>query len=99
MLSQCLIQNTPYPFRFRDTHQNQNVFEQIRSIRIYKKSAVLIFTYLFLASAASRAVKEDTASPEALIYRARLQAAGTPVLRQNPQQLNVLRVACYTTTP
>jgi hypothetical protein len=53
----------------------------------YKKSAVLIFTCLSLANAASRAVKEDTASPEALISRARLQeeiwTSGTPVLRQN----------------
>jgi hypothetical protein len=43
---------------------------------------VLIFTCLFLANAASRAAKEDAASPEALISRARLQeeiwTSGTP---------------------
>jgi hypothetical protein len=39
----------------------------------YKKSAVLIFACLFLANAASRAIKKDTASPEALVSRARLQ--------------------------
>ena len=48
----------------------------------YKKSTVLIFACLFLANAASRAAKGDTASPEALISRARLQeeiwTSGTP---------------------
>ena len=47
----------------------------------YKKSIVLIFVSLLLANAASRATG-DTASPEALISRARLQeeiwASGTP---------------------
>jgi TonB family protein len=54
----------------------------IRRYMNYKKSAVLIFTCLFLANATSRAAKEDTANAEALISRARLQeeiwTAGTP---------------------
>jgi len=48
----------------------------------YKKSNALILACLFLANAASRAAKEDTASPEALISQARLQeeiwTSGTP---------------------